>query len=126
MSEERGPIILSSQEWAVAEAIARELSPYVDRNEFGKVLSYYQRVGSRDKFFKLLDRLPRSGYTRSQRTRDYLQRIAEACRRHLGGVSGDRRTLAVLGWSFRLMTRYQTESGQRYARSRQKSRRRKK
>jgi hypothetical protein len=124
MDEQHGPVILTRQDWAVAQAIARELAPHVDRNEFGKVLSYYQRVGSREKFLKLLEQLPRSGYTRSRRTRDYLERIAEACQRHLDAVPGDRRALAVLGWSFRLMTHEQTEKGQRYARSRQKSRRR--
>ena len=100
------------------EFVARELSPDVDRNELGKVISYFQRTRSRQKLFELLERLPHSGYVRSQRTREYLRRIAGACRRHLKGIEGDRRALAVLGWSFRLMTRYQTESGRRYARSR--------
>jgi len=95
----------------------------VDRNELGKVISYFQRTQSKEKLFDLLDRLPRSGYVRSKRTHEYLRRIAGACRRHLKRVEGDRRALAVLGWSFRLMTRYQTESGQRYARGRQKRRR---
>jgi hypothetical protein len=124
MDEKRGPVILKSQEWATSEALARELSPHVDRNELGKALSYFQRVRSRDKFFKLLERLPRSGYARSKRTREYLVRIADACRRHLESISDDQRALAVVGWSFRLMTHYQTQSGQRYARSRQKARRR--
>ncbi|TEU18857.1 MAG: hypothetical protein E3J21_05055 [Anaerolineales bacterium] len=123
MEEWKEPIVLTRQEFAVADALARELAPDVDRNELGKVISYFQRTRSREKLFDLLDRLPRSGYVRSKRTRDYLRRIAEACRRHLRGVEGDRRALAVLGWSFRLMTRYQTETGKRYARGRQKQRR---
>jgi len=116
------PIVLTRDEWAAADALARELAPDVDRNELGKVISYFQRTRSKEKLFELLKRLPRSGYVRSKRTRGYLTRIAGACRRHLRGVEEDRRALAVLGWSFRLMTRYQTESGQRYARSRSRRR----
>jgi len=122
MGEWNEPNVLSRKEWAAADALARELAPDVDRNELGKVISYFQRTRSRKKLFVLLERLPRSGYVRSQRTRDYLKRIAEACRRHLRGVEDDRQALAVLSWGFRLMTRYQTESGQRYARGRQKQR----
>ena len=110
--------VLSRQEWAIAEALARELASDVDRNELGKAISYFQRVRSKDKFFKLLERLPRTGYSRSKQTRDYLVRIANACRRHLQPISNDRRALAVVSWSFRLMTRYQTQSGQRTAESR--------
>jgi hypothetical protein len=117
------PIVLTHQEFAVADALARELAPDVDRNELGKVFSYFQRTRSKQKLFELLERLPRSGYVRSKRTREYLRRIAGACRRHLKGIEGDQRALAVLGWSFRLMTCYQTESGQRYARGRQRPRR---
>jgi len=116
------PIVLTRHEWAAADALARELAPDVDRNELGKVISYFQRTRSREKLFDLLERLPRSGYVRSKRTREYLRRITEACRRHLKDVEGDRRALAVLGWGFRLMTRYQTETGRRYARGRQKRR----
>jgi len=122
MGEWNEPIVLTRREWAAADALARELAPDVDRNELGKVISYFQRTRSKEKLFELLERLPRSRYVRSKRTHEYLRRIAGACRRHLKGVEGDRRALAVLGWSFRLMTRYQTESGQRYARSRQKRR----
>jgi len=123
MGEWNEPIVLTQREWAAADALARELAPDVDRNELGKVISYFQRTRSREKLFELLERLPRSGYVRSKRTREYLRRIAGACQRHLRNVEGDRRALAVLGWSFRLMTRYQTESGQRYARGRQKRQR---
>lgn len=122
MGEWNEPIVLTRREWAAADALARELAPDVDRNELGKVISYFQRTKSKEKLFELLERLPRSGYVRSKRTSEYLRRIAGACRRHLRVVEGDRRALAVLGWSFRLMTRYQTESGQRYARGRQKRR----
>jgi hypothetical protein len=122
MEEWNEPIVLTRQEFDVADALARELAPDVDRNELGKVISYFQRTRSKEKLFDLLDRLPRSGYVRSKRTRNYLSRIAEACRRHLRGVKGDRRALAVLGWSFRLMTRYQADRGTRYARGRKKRR----
>jgi hypothetical protein len=123
MEEWNEPIVLTRQEFAVADALALELAPDVDRNDLGKVISYFQRVRSKDRVLTLLKRLPQSGYIRSKRTHDYLSRIAEACRRHLANIKDSRRALAVLGWSFRLMTRYQTESGQRYARGRQKRRR---
>ncbi|MBU0704420.1 MAG: hypothetical protein KKC18_11200, partial [Chloroflexi bacterium] len=112
------------QEWAIAEAIARELAPNVDRNELGKALSYFQRTRSKTKFLKLLDRLPRSGYTRSSRTRDYLNRIAATCQRHLAPITDDHRALAIVSWSFRLMTHQQTLGGQRSAQGRPQSRRR--
>jgi hypothetical protein len=120
MEQERGPVVLNSEEWAIAKALARELARDVDRNELGKAVSYFQRVRSRTKFFRLLERLPQSGYTRSRRTRAYLERIAQACQRHLQPISDDRRALAVVSWSFRLMTQYQTRTGRRYARSRSK------
>jgi hypothetical protein len=122
MGERNDSIVLTRSEWAAADALARELAPDVDRNELGKVISYFQRTRSREKLFALLERLPRSGYVRSRRTRDYLSRIAGACRRHLRNVEGDLRALAVMEWGFRLMTRYQTQSGRRYARGRQKHR----
>jgi hypothetical protein len=124
MNETRETVILTDREWAIAEAIARELSPYVDRNELGKALSYFQRVRNKAKFLKLLERLPHSGYTRSRRTRDYLTRISDACQRHLKPITDDHRALAILSWSFRLMTHHQTVGGQRSAQGRPRSRRR--
>jgi hypothetical protein len=124
MDANNAPVVLSREEWKIAEALARELAPNVDRNELGKVLAYFHRVRNKDKFFKLLERLPRSGYVRSNQTRDYLNRIADACQKHLRSVKDDRHALAVLGWSFRLMTHYQTQSGQRSASDRPRPRRR--
>ena len=116
------PIVLTRDEFSAADALARELAPDVDRNELGKVISFFQRTRSREQLFKLLNRLPDSGYVRSKRTGGYLRQIAAACRRHLRGIDDDRRAAAVLGWSFRLMTRYQTQAGRRYARGRSKGR----
>ena len=124
MEEQTGAVILDDQEWAAAKAIARELAPNVDRNELGKAISYFQRTRSRARFFELLDRLPRSGYTRSRQTNAYLKRIAETCRRHLGPISDDRHALAVVSWSFRLMTYSQTKTGQRSDQGRQRRERR--
>lgn len=124
MNEQTTPITLTDREWDIARALARELAPNVDRNELGKAVSYFQRVRSKTKFLKLLNRLPNSGYSRSRRTRDYLNRIAAACQRHLEPVSDDDRALSIVSWSFRLLTHHQTLSGQRSAHGRQQSRRR--
>ncbi|MEW5958829.1 MAG: hypothetical protein AB1801_13940 [Chloroflexota bacterium] len=118
MAKPNEPVLLTSQEVEIAQALARDLAPYVDRNEVGKVLDYFRRVRSTEKFFKLLDALPRSGYTRSKRTRDYLTQIRSACRQHLRPVTDDQHALAIVGWSFRLMTYYQTLKGQRSAQNR--------
>jgi len=123
MDETNAPVVLGRDEWKIAEALARELAPNVDRNELGKVLAYFHRVRSKTKFFKLLERLPRSGYARSKQTREYMRQIADVCQKHLRLVAPDERALAILGWSFRLMTNYQTQSGQRYATDRTRGRR---
>ncbi len=123
MDETKTPVVLSRDEWKIAEALARELAPNVDRNELGKALAYFHRTRSKAKFLKLLERLPRSGYVRSNQTREYLHRIADACQRHLRPVTDDLHALAILGWSFRLLTNYQTQSGQRYATDRTRGRR---
>jgi hypothetical protein len=108
-------VLLTKSEVALAEAIARDLAPYVDRNELGKVVDFFRRSRSKTQFTTLLNALPRSGYVRSQRTTDYYKRIRDACQKHLAGVDNDRRALAIVGWSFRLMTYEQTLKGQRYA-----------
>ncbi len=113
MEESIEPVVLTQQEWSIAQSLARDLARDVDRNELGKALAYFQRTRSKERFFELLDRLPRSGYVRSNRTGEYLKRIAEACRRHLQPIGDDRRALTVVGWSFRLMTHYQTVSDRR-------------
>ncbi len=113
---------LKRAEWAKAEAIARELALDVDRNELGKIVAYAHRTRDTDKILALVERLPRSGYVRSGRTRGYLERISGVLRRELAGLEGER-ALAVLGWAFRLLTTYQTERGTRRASGRQKRRR---
>ncbi len=120
MERQYDPVTLTEQEWAAAERLARDLARDVDRNELGKVISYFQRVGSKEKLFRLLRRLPDSGFIRSGQTRGYLRRISEACERHLQEIEGDERTLRVLGWAFRLMTYYQTRRGTRFARGKRR------
>jgi hypothetical protein len=103
--------------WEKADRIARELARSTDRNELGKVTSFFQRVKSKDKFLTLLERLPDSGYVRSNQTRDYLTRIRDVCTRELDDVPA-REARYILAWAFRRMTYYQTISGQRTAQTR--------
>lgn len=112
---------LNSADWAKADAIARELALDVDRNELGKIVSYAQRVRDTGKVLKMVERLPRSGYVRSGRTRGYLKRIAGVLRRELASLEGER-ALVVLTWAFRLLTTYQTERGTRTAVGRKRRR----
>lgn len=99
---------LTPDEWRRAEALARDLARDVDRNEFGKVVSYLQRTKDPKRTHLLLRRLPNSSFIRSGRTRGYLQRIGQAWAQHLQGLA-DERALLVAGWAFRLMTHYQIE-----------------
>jgi hypothetical protein len=110
---------MSQDEWQRAQRIARELAHSVDRNELGKIVSYAHRTQDTERVLKLVARLPRSRYIHSQRTRDYLQRIADVLPRELRGLSGPR-SLLVLSWAFRLMTYYQTEAGTRTAAGRER------
>jgi hypothetical protein len=112
---------LSKRDWAKVDTVARELAQDVDRNELGKILSYAQRVRDTDRVLDLIERLPQSGYVRSGRTRGYLKRIAEVLHRELAGLEGEH-ALAVLAWSFRLLTTYQTERGTRRAAGRKRRR----
>lgn|GEM_PF-1917343 len=105
---------LSKREWVKVEAIARALAQDVDRNELGKIVAYARQVHDTDRVLKLVERLPRSGYVRSGRTRGYLERIAGVLRRELSGMDGEQ-SQRVLAWAFRLMTAYQTEKGTRTA-----------
>jgi len=115
---------LTSAEWRKADAIARDLAVDVDRNELGKIISYFQRLKDKGKLLELLRRLPDSGYVHSARTRGYLARIAGVCNEHLAGVQDNDTALSILGWSFRLMTYHQTASGRRFAQSRSTPKRR--
>jgi len=109
---------LTTEEWRKAEAIARDLARDVDRNELGKMVSYFQRVKDKERFLKLLQRLPRTRNIRSMRTQRYLERIASVCQQHLADVPHDKRALTIVAWAFRLMTYEQTRTGRRYAQSR--------
>lgn len=101
---------LTAKDWERVHAIARELSVDVDRNELGKAVTYFRLTRSKDKFLKLLVRLPKSDYTRrSRRTQGYFHRIEETCRQSLGGVT-DERALTIVMWALRMMTFYQAES----------------
>ena len=108
---------LKDAEWRKADTIARELARDVDRNELGKIVAYAHRTRDTGRILALVERLPRSGYVRSRRTRGYLERIAGVLREELSGLTGER-SLAVLGWSFRLLTTYQAEYGTRRAEGR--------
>lgn len=97
---------LTEPEWRRAEALAKELARDVDRNEFGKVVTYLKRTKSIERFTILLRNLPDSPFIRSNRTRGYFQRIARASETHLKGLETER-ALLVASWAFRLMTYYQ-------------------
>lgn len=108
---------LTKEDWAKAEAIARELALEVDRNELGKIVAYAQRTRDTAKILALVESLAQSGYVRSGQTQGYLRRIAATLRRELAVLEGPR-AHAVLAWAFRLLTTYQTERGTRTAMSR--------
>lgn len=105
---------LTSEDWARADRIARELARDTDRNELGKVVGFFQRRRNKEKFLLLLERLPKSGYVRSSRTRDYLTRIRDVCTRELKDVPSEN-AVRILAWAFRRMTYYQTVGGTRTA-----------
>jgi hypothetical protein len=108
---------LTKEDWAKAEAIARELALDVDRNELGKIVAYAQRTRDTAKILTLVESLPQSGYVRSGQTQGYLRRIGGVLRRELTGLEGQR-AHAILAWAFRMLTTFQTEHGTRTAMSR--------
>ncbi|MBE2199676.1 MAG: hypothetical protein IAE79_13760 [Anaerolinea sp.] len=97
---------LTRDEWRRADALARELARDVDRNEFGKIVTYMRRERNPQKVRVLLGRLPHSSFIRSNQTQGYLERIGDAWERHLQGLPRERAVL-VASWAFRLMTYYQ-------------------
>jgi hypothetical protein len=97
---------LTRDEWRRADALARELARDVDRNEFGKIVTYMRRARDPRKVRLLLQRLPQSSFIRSNQTRGYLERIGNAWQHHLQGLPRQRAVL-VASWAFRLMTYYQ-------------------
>jgi len=101
---------LTERERQTAHALARTLARDVDAGEVGKVLAFWRRWPDQEKIFLLLERLPRSGVVRSDRTRGYYEAMNVAFRQPLRSV----RPAAfgtVLAWSFRLMKYYQLHSG---------------
>jgi hypothetical protein len=102
---------LNTQDWDRVETIARDLAVDVDRNELGKVVTYFRLHRQKSKFLTLIERLSRSNeYIRSGRTRDYFQRILRTCRRELTQVD-DEKALEIVSWAFRLMTYYADQTG---------------
>ena len=101
---------LTAEEWRRADALARELARDVDRNEFGKIVTYMRREKNPRKVAGLLQRLPHSSFIRSKQTRGYLERIARAWHTYLlkDNIETERAVL-IASWAFRLMTYYQDE-----------------
>ncbi|MBL7183267.1 MAG: hypothetical protein ISS50_02330 [Anaerolineae bacterium] len=106
---------LTAKEWGKVRAIAKTLAPDVDRNELGKVMAYFRQHKGRSNAKKmtivLLERLPRSGYIRSGRTKGYFNDILRACREQLADVQDDDRALLIVSWAFRLMTYEKRQKG---------------
>jgi len=99
--------------WEKAHAIARELAGDVDRNELGKVVSYFRQTQDGEKLFLLLGRLPTSNYIRSQQTKGYFTRMGQVLQQHLRDVTDPKAATLVISWAFRLMSYYQLPSGGR-------------
>jgi hypothetical protein len=105
---------LTSTQWQVADAIARQLVlDEADVNEFRKTISYLRTYADREdagkKFFDYLKTLARNGNRigHSKRTQDYLNSIAETCQKYLKDYQDDALViLQILGWAARLMQYY--------------------
>lgn len=127
--------MMKSQDWQIAEVIARELSNReTDINEFQKVISYVRvqttvpgnRVG--EKFFMLLNTMVRDGryLVRSGRTMDYYRDLQAVCGQYLSryrtAVGEEAEKLVeILGWSARLMRYYNSEAGEAELAARQRA-----
>lgn len=98
---------LTAEEWKRTHALAKALARDVDRNEFGKVVTYFRRARDPGKMLVLLHRLPRSAFVRTNRTRGYLEKIAQAWQQHLPPDVKKERAILIASWAFRLMTYYQ-------------------
>lgn len=109
---------LTSTQWQVADAIARQLVlADTDANELRKAIAYLRAYLDREeagkKFFDYLNTLARNGNRigHSQRTRSYLENIAQICQQYLESYKDDAPVmLQVLGWAARLM-QYYKEAG---------------
>ncbi len=110
---------LRPQDWEKVRAIARNLAVDVDRNELGKVISFFRLRRNKERFLELIERLSRSEeMIRSQRTRGYFLRILAVCREELADVDSNQRALLIVSWAFRLMTYYEEKSGEMPGRQR--------
>lgn len=109
---------LTSTQWQVADAIARQLVlADTDANELRKAIAYLRAYLDREeagkKFFDYLNTLARNGNRigHSQRTRSYLENIAQICQQYLENYKDNAPVmLQVLGWAARLM-QYYKEAG---------------
>ena len=109
---------LTSTQWQVADAIARQLVLNdTDANELRKTIAYLRAYSDREdagkKFFDYLNTLARNGNRigHSQRTQGYLESIAQTCQQYLENYKNDVSVmLQVLGWAARLM-QYYKEAG---------------
>ncbi len=105
---------LTSTQWQVADAIARQLVlDQTDLNEFRKTISYLRAYSDRPdagkKYFDYLNALARNGNRigHSKRTQGYLENITATCRKYLDSYKDDAATLLqILGWAARLMQYY--------------------
>lgn len=109
---------LTSTQWQVADAIARQLVfDDADTNELRKCISYLRTYSDREDagktFFAYLHTLARQGNRigHSKKTQGYLESIAQTCQTYLTDYQDDVPTmLQVLGWAARLM-QYYKEAG---------------
>lgn len=109
---------LTSTQWQVADAIARQLVlDDADANELRKTIAYLRAYSDQaeagKKYFDYLNTLARNGNQigHSKKTQGYLESIAQTCRQYLGSYKDDVPVmLQVLGWAARLM-QYYKESG---------------
>lgn len=105
---------LTSTQWQVADAIARQLVlEQTDLNEFRKTISYLRAYSARPdagkKYFDYLNALARNGNRigHSKRTQGYLENITATCQKYLDSYKDDAATLLqILGWAARLMQYY--------------------
>lgn len=105
---------LTSTQWQVADAIARQLVlDDTDLNEFRKTISYLRAYCDRPdavkKYFDYLNALARNGNRigHSKRTQGYLENITATCQKYLDSYKDDAAILLqILGWAARLMQYY--------------------
>jgi hypothetical protein len=105
---------LTSIQWQVADAIARQLVlDQSDHNELRKTIAYLRAYSDRadagKQYFDYLNTLARNGNRigHSNQTRNYLESIVETCQRYLVAYKDDvPAMLQILGWAARLMLYY--------------------